>query len=119
MPKFPHSNYSASPASGVFVRNQGGPSPLVEADDAPKDELVHPFKVTARKDGSNVKVKVRAGTVNNLVPTISSTALDASARAFAPNRSTTTTTTTTTKGRMMMTMATNKTRENSPDEIGT
>jgi len=77
MPKFPHSNYSASPASGVFVRNQGGPSPLVEADDAPKDELVHPFKVTARKDGSNVKVKVRAGTVNNLVPTISSTALDA------------------------------------------
>jgi len=37
----------------------------------------HPFKVTYRKDGDNFKIKVRAGTVNNLVPTISSTYLDA------------------------------------------
>ena len=77
MPVFPNSGYSASPASGVLVRNQGGPAPIVEGDTGPTDELVHPFKVTVRKDGGNFKVKVRAGTVNNLVPTISSTALDA------------------------------------------
>jgi hypothetical protein len=37
----------------------------------------HPFKVTYRKDGNDIKIKVRAGTVNNLVPTISSIYLDA------------------------------------------
>lgn len=36
-----------------------------------------PFRITTRKDGSNVKVKVRAGTVNNLVPKIGSDYLDA------------------------------------------
>lgn len=76
MPKFPHSGYSASPASGVFVRSQGSHSPMVEAD-VVEAGLAHPFQVTAFKDGSDVKVRVRAGTVNNLVPTISSTALDA------------------------------------------
>ena len=37
----------------------------------------YPFRVTAKKDGANVKVKVRAGTVNNLVPKIGSDYLDA------------------------------------------
>lgn len=39
--------------------------------------LVHPFKVTAFKQGGDIKVRIRAGTVNNLVPEISGTALDA------------------------------------------
>ena len=37
----------------------------------------YPFKVSAYKDGASIKVRVRAGTVNNLVPKISSTFLDA------------------------------------------
>ena len=37
----------------------------------------HPFRVTARKDGTTIKVRVRAGTVNNLVPKIGSEFLDA------------------------------------------
>lgn len=76
MPRFPHSGYSASPGSGVFVRAQGSHSPMVEAD-APDSNLVHPFQVVAYKDGADVKVRVRAGTVNNLVPEIGGTALDA------------------------------------------
>ena len=39
--------------------------------------IIHPFKVTYRKDGESFKVKVRAGTVNNLVPKIGTTYLDA------------------------------------------
>ena len=39
--------------------------------------FLHPFKVTARKEGSDIKVRVRAGTVNNLVPKIGSDYLDA------------------------------------------
>ena len=77
MPIFPNSGYSASPASGVLVRNQGGPAPIVEADEQPPQDFLHPFKITVFRDGSSIKVRVRAGTVNNLVPTISSTALDA------------------------------------------
>ena len=38
--------------------------------------FVYPFKVTYIKDGASIKVSVRAGTVNNLVPKISSTFLD-------------------------------------------
>jgi hypothetical protein len=38
--------------------------------------FVYPFKVTYMKDGASIKVSVRAGTVNNLVPKISSTFLD-------------------------------------------
>ncbi|MFN7341343.1 MAG: hypothetical protein ACK5VI_09725 [Opitutia bacterium] len=77
MPIFPSSGYSASPANGVFVRNQGGPAPIVEADEQPSQEFLYPFKVTVKKDGENFKVTVRAGTVNNLVPKIGSNFLDA------------------------------------------
>ena len=76
MPKFPHSGYSANQSSGVFVKAQGSPSPSLEIEDQ-SAEIVHPFKVSAFKDGSDVKVTVRAGTVNNLVPKIGSDYLDA------------------------------------------
>jgi len=39
--------------------------------------IVHPFKIRASKSGGSIKVRVRAGTVNNLVPKIGSTYLDA------------------------------------------
>lgn len=40
-------------------------------------QLPHPFMVTAIKDGTTVKARIRAGTVNNLVPKIGSDFLDA------------------------------------------
>ena len=62
---------------GILAKGIGSSSPSFVLEDLGDEFLPHPFQVSAYKDGSNVKVKVRAGTVNNLVPTISSTALDA------------------------------------------
>lgn len=39
--------------------------------------FAHPFKIRALKSGGSIKVTVRAGTVNNIVPKIGSTYLDA------------------------------------------
>lgn len=63
---------------GVYTKMAGSGSPsFVLADQGdPEITIVHPFKVTAFKDGNNVKVRVRAGTVNNLVPKIGSDPLD-------------------------------------------
>ncbi len=36
----------------------------------------HPFKISTSRDGSTIKVRIRAGTVNNLVPKIGSDYLD-------------------------------------------
>jgi len=76
-PQFNHSTYSSGKAVGVFLKGQGGPSPIVEADNPADDNFKHPFQVWAYKSGNDFKARVRAGTVNNLVPTISSTLLDA------------------------------------------
>lgn len=62
---------------GVLAKGIGSGSPSFVQQDQGDAEILHPFKVSAYKDGSDVKVTVRAGTVNNLVPTISSTYLDA------------------------------------------
>jgi hypothetical protein len=49
----------------------------ITLDILPEDGVDHPFRVIAYKDGNTVKVRVRAGTVNNLVPKIGSDFLDA------------------------------------------
>ena len=77
MPQFPSSNYSTGQSTGAFVRAQGSHSPSLEVDLPPPDVLAHPFKLSVRKDGAYYKVKVRAGTVNNLVPKIDGEYLDA------------------------------------------
>lgn len=68
MPKFPHSGFSANQSSGVFVKAQGSPSPMLEVDSQPEADFVHPFKVDVFNDGGTFKARVRAGTVNNIVP---------------------------------------------------
>jgi hypothetical protein len=49
----------------------------ITLDILPEDGIDYPFRVFAYKDGEIIKVRVRAGTVNNLVPKISSAFLDA------------------------------------------
>jgi hypothetical protein len=61
---------------GYTVNRIGGRASIVIDEQVPAD-LVHPFRVSVFKDGSNHKARVRAGTVNNLVPKISTTYLDA------------------------------------------
>lgn len=62
---------------GYDIRRVGGKATLVIQD--PETAVIqHPFRISAFKDASgNIKARVRAGTANNLVPTISGTALDA------------------------------------------
>lgn len=50
---------------------------FVIADQGDPEVSPHPFKVTVFKDGSDFKYRVRAGSVNNIVPKIGSTFLDA------------------------------------------
>lgn len=79
MPQFPHSKYSSSPGSGVFVRAQGSHSPIVEAD-VPMDlpvEQDHPFKVKFVRVSGAWHFKVVPGTVNSFTPTLDGTKLDA------------------------------------------
>ena len=77
MPQFPTSKYSASPAAGTFVRAQGSHSPMVEAEVGIPDFIQHPFRISAYKDASgNLKARVRAGTANNLVPTLDGSDMD-------------------------------------------
>jgi hypothetical protein len=60
---------------GYDIVRIGGKTSLVMQDQETAG-LVHPFKVSAFKDGNDIKVRVRAGTANNLVPTMSGTELD-------------------------------------------
>lgn len=77
MPQFPHSKYSANPASGVLVKQQGSHSPMVEADEQFAEVgFLHPYKVTVRYVDGGLRVFVRAGTVNNVVPEIDGKQLD-------------------------------------------
>ena len=76
MPQFPNSRYSTGQSTGAFVRAQGSHTPSLEVDVPTPDILRHPFRITVRKDGSNLYAKVRAGTVNNLVPNIDGDDLD-------------------------------------------
>ena len=62
---------------GILAKGIGSGTPSLVLEDRGDDEFLHPFKVTTFVDNGTIKVNVRAGTVNNLVPTISSTALDA------------------------------------------
>lgn len=63
---------------GVLAKGIGSGSPSFVMEDRPDPEIIHPFKVTVYKDGTNFVAKVRAGTVNNLVPKIGTEYLDAS-----------------------------------------
>jgi hypothetical protein len=63
---------------GVLAKGIGSGSPSFVAEDRPDPEIIHPFKVTVYKSGENFVAKVRAGTVNNLVPKIGTDYLDAS-----------------------------------------
>lgn len=72
MPQFPHSKYSASPASGVLIRQQGSHSPMVEAhgyDEDPGDND-HPFKIKFVKRAGGWMYYVVPGTVNSKMPTL-------------------------------------------------
>jgi len=63
---------------GIYTKMSGSGSPCyVLADQPDPESFDHPFKVTVFKDGAAVKFSVRAGTVNNIVPKIGSTFLDA------------------------------------------
>ena len=62
---------------GILAKGIGSGTPSFVLEDRGDEEFLHPFKVTAFVENETIKVNVRAGTVNNLVPTISSTALDA------------------------------------------
>lgn len=63
---------------GVYSKMSGSGSPsFVLADQPDAEPVVHPFKVTTFIDGTDIKVRIRAGTVNNLVPKIGSDFLDA------------------------------------------
>jgi hypothetical protein len=63
---------------GVLAKMSGSTSPSFVLADQPDPEptLKHPFQVKPFKDGNTIKVRVRAGTVNNLVPKIGSDPLD-------------------------------------------
>ena len=63
---------------GIYTKMSGsGSTSYVLADQPDPESFDHPFKVTVFKDGGAVKFSVRAGTVNNIVPKIGSTFLDA------------------------------------------
>lgn len=62
---------------GVLAKGIGSGTPSFVLQDQPDREIVHPFKITAFKRDGSIKVRVRAGTVNNLVPKIGTVYLDA------------------------------------------
>lgn len=62
---------------GVLAKNSGSGSPSFVLEDLGDDPILHPFRITVRTEDGTTFAKVRAGTVNNIVPTISSTRLDA------------------------------------------
>jgi hypothetical protein len=63
---------------GVYTKMSGSSSPCYVLADQPDSEpFDHPFKVTVFKDGGVNKFRVRAGTVNNIVPKIGTDFLDA------------------------------------------
>lgn len=80
MPQFPHSKYSASPASGMLVKQQGSHSPMVEGNEEPlgPDIVRHPFKVYIKKGTAGIDVYVMPGTANNRMVKIGSDDLDKS-----------------------------------------
>lgn len=62
---------------GVLAKNSGSGSPSFALEDLGDNPILHPFRITVRNTDGTIFAKVRAGTVNNIVPTISSTRLDA------------------------------------------
>lgn len=67
---------------GVLMKGSGSGSPSFVLEDLGDAPILHPFRLTARTEvvggvGTSY-VKVRAGTVNNKVPTIGGTRLDSS-----------------------------------------
>ena len=62
---------------GVLAKGIGSGSPSYVLQDQPDDPIIHPFRVTAKLEiGDNIIIKIRAGTVNNLVPYIGDEQLD-------------------------------------------
>ncbi|MFN9110807.1 MAG: hypothetical protein ACK5XN_12130, partial [Bacteroidota bacterium] len=64
---------------GVYSKMSGSgcPSFVIADPGDPEIPFDHPFKVTVFRDGLQVKYRVRAGTVNNLVVKMDTTYLDA------------------------------------------
>jgi hypothetical protein len=62
---------------GVLAKGIGSGSPSFVMEERPDPEIIHPFKVTARRvSNGSIEVRVRAGTVNNIVPLIGDKTLD-------------------------------------------
>ncbi len=63
---------------GVLAKGIGSGTPsFVLQDPGDPEPFIHPFRVTAFKTDDEIKVFIRAGTVNNLVPKIGADFLDA------------------------------------------
>jgi hypothetical protein len=63
---------------GVLAKGIGSGTPsFVLQDPGDPEPFIHPFRVTAFKTNDEIKVFIRAGTVNNLVPKIGADFLDA------------------------------------------
>jgi hypothetical protein len=63
---------------GVLAKGIGSATPsFVLQDPGDPEPFIHPFRVTAFKTNDEIKVFIRAGTVNNLVPKIGADFLDA------------------------------------------
>lgn len=62
---------------GLLAKGIGSGSPSYVLQEQVEEPILHPFRVTFRMDGLSIKARVRAGTVNNIVPTIDDTELDA------------------------------------------
>jgi len=77
-PVFNHSTYTSGKAVGVFVKGQGGPAPIVEAEfNYSEDDANHPYKVFLKKDGASWKARVYPGSVNGQTSTMGGNPLDA------------------------------------------
>lgn len=59
------------------MSGSSSPSFVLADQGDPEVSLNHPFKVTVFKDGSDFKYRVRAGSVNNIVPKLGVIFLDA------------------------------------------
>jgi hypothetical protein len=61
---------------GVLAKGIGSGSPSYVLQDTPDEPIIHPFRVSFFYENGVPKAYVRAGTVNNIVPTINDEPLD-------------------------------------------
>jgi hypothetical protein len=67
---------------GVLAKGIGSGSPSFVMEERPDPEIIHPFKCRFYFEGGVPKVLVRAGTVNNIVPTINDEPLDSDVKGI-------------------------------------